>query len=313
MSLEHPLLASLPFNIGPVELAIVLVTVVLVAIAATLRRAPTSTTSPAPSPSSLAREAAFPVSDHWYCVNCRSANAPGSGRCYSCGQRRAEAEARAENPSWSPVPPSNRAPTGLPPGTSGHAASAAVSTGANGTWFCQHCGYGNDAGAMWCARCKAGSPGSGTSARDVPSIDPYPVPPSGVLTLIRTYPGDKRAASLIYQQDAARLAQAGYRPTAVDWSPGQYSAVAFVVALILCVLLIGILVFIYMIIVKPAGTLTVTYTLEQPTARPEPAPQVSAPPTALTDRLQQLAAARDAGLISPQEHDTKRAELLAQF
>lgn len=34
---------------------------------------------------------------------------------------------------------------------------------------------------------------------------------------------------------------------------------AFTVALLLCLLLIGILVFIYMLVVKPDGTLTVTY------------------------------------------------------
>jgi hypothetical protein len=35
-----------------------------------------------------------------------------------------------------------------------------------------------------------------------------------------------------------------------------------VLALILCVFLIGILIFIYMLIVKPAGTLSVTYRAE---------------------------------------------------
>jgi hypothetical protein len=49
-------------------------------------------------------------------------------------------------------------------------------------------------------------------------------------------------------------------------------------ALLLCVLLVGIVVFIYMLIVKPDGTLTVTYELRAAEAEiPEPAPSATQP------------------------------------
>jgi hypothetical protein len=62
-----------------------------------------------------------------------------------------------------------------------------------------------------------------------------------------------------YQADAERLASQGYFPVSQSWAPGSYGCGAFLLALLLCVVLIGILVFVYMIIVKPDGTLSVTY------------------------------------------------------
>ena len=55
------------------------------------------------------------------------------------------------------------------------------------------------------------------------------------------------------------MAAHGYVPTSQTWTPGEYGCGSFLVALLLCLLVIGILVFIYMLIVKPPGTLTVTY------------------------------------------------------
>ena len=62
-----------------------------------------------------------------------------------------------------------------------------------------------------------------------------------------------------YQADSANMAAAGYFPTSQSWAPGTYGCGAFLMALLLCVILIGILVFVYMLIVKPDGTLSVTY------------------------------------------------------
>ncbi len=154
------------------------------------------------------------------------------------------------------------------------------------------------------------------------ALEQYPRPAAGQPTVVRRYSGDQAMATRLYEADAARLGRIGYRPTTVQWTPGQYSAAAFLVALILCVLLIGILIFVYMLIVKPPGSLSVTYRLEQ-VAQPVEGQRAVQPVTSaapgqgyvpgLADRLAQLASARDAGLISLQEHDTKRAELLAQF
>ena len=63
----------------------------------------------------------------------------------------------------------------------------------------------------------------------------------------------------LYRSDSANMAAAGYFPTSQVWAPGAYGCGAFLIALLLCVILIGILVFVYMLIVKPDGTLTVTY------------------------------------------------------
>lgn len=58
---------------------------------------------------------------------------------------------------------------------------------------------------------------------------------------------------------AAMFAAAGYVPVSQSWAPGSWGCGAFLVALLLAFVLVGILVFIYMLLVKPAGTLTVTY------------------------------------------------------
>lgn len=56
------------------------------------------------------------------------------------------------------------------------------------------------------------------------------------------------------------MAAAGYVPVNQVWAPGQWSTGAFVIAvLLLFVFGLGILILAYMLIVKPAGTLTVTY------------------------------------------------------
>ncbi len=55
------------------------------------------------------------------------------------------------------------------------------------------------------------------------------------------------------------MAANGYFPTSQSYAPGSYGCGAFILALILCFLLIGILVLVYMLIVKPDGVLSVTY------------------------------------------------------
>jgi len=64
-----------------------------------------------------------------------------------------------------------------------------------------------------------------------------------------------------FQADSIQMAADGYFPTSQSWAPGQWGFGAFIGALLLCVLLIGFIALIYMLIVKPDGTLTVTYEL----------------------------------------------------
>lgn len=82
--------------------------------------------------------------------------------------------------------------------------------------------------------------------------------------IVKTYKGSQANATAQYQADTAKMAAQGYYPTSQTWAPGSYGCGSFILALLLCVILIGILVFIYMLLVKPDGVLTVTYELRKP-------------------------------------------------
>jgi len=83
--------------------------------------------------------------------------------------------------------------------------------------------------------------------------------------LVRTYKAKSpQAAAQAFDADAAKLAAIGYRPTSQTWAQGSYSAGAFVVALLLAIVLLGILMLLYMLVVKPDGTLTVIYESRAP-------------------------------------------------
>lgn len=80
--------------------------------------------------------------------------------------------------------------------------------------------------------------------------------------IVKTYKGSQSAAIAEFQRDAIVMAKMGYFPTTQTYAQGTYGCGAFILALLLCVLIVGILVFIYMLIVKPKGTLSVTYELK---------------------------------------------------
>jgi len=77
--------------------------------------------------------------------------------------------------------------------------------------------------------------------------------------VIRQYKGNQATATARFQADAIKMAERGLFPTSQSWAPGQWHPGQFIFALLLCLVVIGILVFIYMLVVKPEGTLTVTY------------------------------------------------------
>ena len=98
--------------------------------------------------------------------------------------------------------------------------------------------------------------------------------------IIRTYKGKNQADAVqAFQAEAAVLAKRGYYPTSQSWAQGSYGCGAFLIALLLCIVLVGILIFIYMLLVKPDGTLTVTYEhrLQSPTTPAAPALAETAP------------------------------------
>ncbi len=90
----------------------------------------------------------------------------------------------------------------------------------------------------------------------------------GEQVIVRRYIGNQAGAMKAYQRDAINMAATGYFPTSQIWTPGEYGCGSFLLALLLCIILIGILVFIYMLIVKPEGTLTVTYEFRGPATGP---------------------------------------------
>lgn len=78
-------------------------------------------------------------------------------------------------------------------------------------------------------------------------------------TIIKTYTGKKEVAASLFEADAKKMAQEGYYPVSQSFEPGTWGCGAFLIAVLACFILVGILALIYMLIVKPAGTLTVTY------------------------------------------------------
>ena len=134
-------------------------------------------------------------------------------------------------------------------------------------------------------------------------------------TLVRTYKGtNQSSATAVFQTESGLLAERGYAPTNLSWAPGQWDAGAFLVAVLLFIVLIGIFVFLYMLIVKPEGTLTVTYTKSEVATDPaEPstrtAPAEAVMPT-LTNRLTELEEAHEAGLMTDEEFERRRTSLI---
>jgi hypothetical protein len=84
---------------------------------------------------------------------------------------------------------------------------------------------------------------------------------AGKQIVVKTYKGSQARAAELFQADAAKMADKGYIPTSQSWAPGAYGCGSFLLALVLCIVLIGIIVFVYMLLVKPDGTLSVTYEL----------------------------------------------------
>jgi hypothetical protein len=77
--------------------------------------------------------------------------------------------------------------------------------------------------------------------------------------IVKTYSGSQEAATSQFQSDAMEMAKRGYFPSSQSYAPGAYGCGSFILAIVLCFLIIGVLILLYMFIVKPDGILTVTY------------------------------------------------------
>ena len=80
--------------------------------------------------------------------------------------------------------------------------------------------------------------------------------------LVRTYRGHQQSEAIAsYVRDAETLAQRGYAPAGQSWGDGQWDGGYFLIALILSLFGIGLILLAYMAIIRPDGTLCVTYRL----------------------------------------------------
>jgi hypothetical protein len=80
--------------------------------------------------------------------------------------------------------------------------------------------------------------------------------------LVRTYRGHEQSDAIAsYVKDAETLAQRGYAPAGQSWGDGQWDGGMFFIALILSLFGIGLIMLAYMAIIRPDGTLCVTYRL----------------------------------------------------
>ncbi len=130
-------------------------------------------------------------------------------------------------------------------------------------WLCPACDAENSSDRV---RCKCGHE-QGTAVQSPENISSVTIG-SDDSVIIKSYHGKQDQAVYLFHADAARMAKQNYYPTSQNWVPGAYGFSDFFWAFVLCFLLVGVLVFIYMLIVKPAGTLSVTYELREDTAPP---------------------------------------------
>ncbi len=80
-----------------------------------------------------------------------------------------------------------------------------------------------------------------------------------VQQVIKKYKGKELKTRELFNQDHEKMLKDGYHVVSERYIPGQYSTMNFIVAVLLCFLLVGIFIFLYMLIVKPDGMLVVTY------------------------------------------------------
>jgi ribosomal protein L40E len=81
--------------------------------------------------------------------------------------------------------------------------------------------------------------------------------------IVKTYKGNESSSTAAFKADSVKMSALGYYPTSQNYSPGSYGCGAFILALFLCIIVIGIIVFIYLLVVKPEGVLSVTYELRE--------------------------------------------------
>jgi hypothetical protein len=97
---------------------------------------------------------------------------------------------------------------------------------------------------------------------------------------IATYHGSAVDALASFRAESKEMAEEGYYPISQCWMPGEYSVGFVVVAMLLCLITIGFVLVLWMLLVKPRGTLIVSYQLD-PNAVDSP----KSPPIEAEDKM----------------------------
>lgn len=137
---------------------------------------------------------------------------------------------------------------------------------------CPHCGKDIQEEAVKCRWCLRFVTDKSVADQNAPiqSNSAQPTAPTSSLvkqldptdsgTIVRCYKAKSQSNAVnAMNAEASIFVNDGYHPASQTWAPGEWSTADFIVALVLCLFCIGIIVFIYMVIVTPEGTLTVTY------------------------------------------------------
>lgn len=138
---------------------------------------------------------------------------------------------------------------------------------------------------------------------------------------VQTYKAkNQSAAAAQFALESSKMAAQGYHPTNQSWAAPSYARLIItpLVLIFVGLLLVGfygligglVLGIIYVLLVRPVGSLMVTYERRAETA---PAPVAAPLPRDHMGDLDRLGDLRDRGLITPEDYAAKKAEILARI
>lgn len=107
--------------------------------------------------------------------------------------------------------------------------------------------------------------------RSAPRDAGLPAELYGEEVILRTYWAQRPADAIRwYQRDLDDLVDHGYLPTGHSWAPGEWTFAPFLVGILLAPLGIGVVLLIYLAVLRPDGTLTATFVLRDRVRLPSP-------------------------------------------
>jgi uncharacterized membrane protein len=147
--------------------------------------------------------------------------------------------------------------------------------------------------------------------------------------IIKSYRGNYNEPLEAFQKDAGEMEKLNYVPVSQKWAEGSYGCGAFLISVLSTIIIIGLIVFIYILIVKPAGILTVTYELRSGSDQlySEDSSQanvlaksnnisaraVKTESNSTFDKMMELKEMFDAGSITEKEFNEKKSKILDQL